>query len=128
MAYNVFLSFAMEDKALVDLFRGQARNRRLPLEFRDYSIKEPFDSAWKTQCEERIRYCSLTICLVGFETYKSEAVNWEIRKSADLGKGIMAIYLVSEWVRLPEALKECSVKPVTWDMDEIMSEIRRVAK
>ena len=121
MAYNVFLSFAMEDKALVDLFRGQARNRRLPLEFRDYSIKEPFDSAWKTQCEERIRYCSLTICLVG-------AVNWEIRKSADLGKGIMAIYLVSEWVRLPEALKECSVKPVTWDMDEIMSEIRRVAK
>lgn len=81
MAYNVFLSFAMEDKRLVDLFRGQAKNDRLPLEFRDHSIKEPFDWAWKTQCEEKIRRCSLTICLVGHRTYQSEAVNWEIYKS-----------------------------------------------
>jgi len=65
MAYNVFLSFAMEDKTLVDLLRGQAKNEHLPLEFRDHSIKEPFDWAWKIQCEEKIRRCSLTIGLVG---------------------------------------------------------------
>jgi len=128
MAYNVFLSFAMEDKPLVDLFRGQVKNERLPLEFRDYSIKEPFDRAWKTKCEEQIRLCSLTICLVGYETYQSEAVNWEIHKSVELGKGLMAVYLVDGNPPLPEALRENSITPVRWKMDEIMNEIRRVAR
>ena len=127
MAYNVFLSFAMEDKALVEMFRGQARNEHLPLEFRDHSIKEPFNQAWKTQCEEKIRNTSLIICLVGNETYKSEAVNWEIRKSVELGKGLMAVYLVSGYPHLPEALRENNVTPVHWKMDDIMNEIKRVA-
>jgi len=127
MAYNVFLSFAMEDKTLVDFFRGQAKNERLPLEFRDHSIKEPFDSAWKSQCEDKIRRCSLTICLVGHNTYQSKAVNWEIRKSAQLGKGIMAVYLVNGYPPLPEALSENSVRAVRWKMNEIMAELVRVA-
>ncbi|MBA7495921.1 hypothetical protein ES702_06517 [subsurface metagenome] len=127
MVYNVFLSFAMEDKALVDLFRGQARNERLPLEFRDHSIKEPFDRAWKTQCEEKIRRCSITICLVSNNTYRSEAVNWEIRKSVELGKSLMGVYLVDGYPSLPEALRENSITPVRWKMDQIMNEIRRVA-
>lgn len=128
MSYNVFLSFAMEDKTLVDLFRGQASNERLPLEFRDHSIKEPFDQAWKTQCEEKIRRCSVTICLIGYKTYQSEAVNWEIRKSVELTKGLMGVYLVDGYSPLPEALKENSITPVRWKMDEIMDEIRRVAQ
>jgi hypothetical protein len=128
MVYNVFLSFAMEDKALVDLFRGQAKNKRLPLEFRDHSIKEPFEREWKTQCEEKIRRCSLTICLVGEKTYQSEAVNWEIRKSVELGKGLMAVHLVGGYPPLPAALRENSITPVRWKMDEIMNEIMRVAR
>lgn len=128
MGRNVFLSFAMEDKTLVDLFRRQIKNKRLPLNFRDHSIKEPFDSAWKTKCEEKIRRSSVTICLVGPMTYKSDAVNWEIRKSIELGKGIVAVYLTSEQPTLPEALKEYSVKPVNWNSNEIMNEIRRVAQ
>jgi hypothetical protein len=126
--YNIFLSFAMEDKALVDLFRGQVRNEQLPLQFRDYSIKEPFERAWKTRCEERIRLCSLTICLIGYKTYKIEAVNWEIRKSVELGKGLMGVYLVNGYPPLPEALQENRITPVRWKMDEIMKEIKRVAR
>ena len=127
MAYNVFLSFAMEDKVLVDLFRGQARNSLLPIEFRDHSIKEPFDRAWKTQFEEKIRKCSVTICLIGNRTYLSEAVNWEIRKSVELGKGLMAVYLTDLQPRLPEALRQYSVNPVRWNPDKIMEEMRTVA-
>ena len=44
MAIRAFLSFVQEDLNLVNLFRGQAKNERLDLEFADYSIKEPFDS------------------------------------------------------------------------------------
>lgn len=128
MAYNVFLSFAMEDKTLVDLFRGQAKNERLPLEFLDHSIKEPSDGAWKTQCEEKIRRSSFTICLVGHKTHQSEAVNWEIRRSVELGKGVVAVYLVDGDPPLPKALQENSVKPVRWKLEELMKEIRRVAR
>ncbi len=128
MAYNVFLSFAMEDKRLAEMFRGQAKNPRLDLEFRDYSIKEPFDSAWKTNCERIIRMCSATICLVGQNTYKSEAVNWEIRKSAELRKGVMAVYISGSAVVLPAALKELGVQPVPWQTDHIVRELEKVAR
>ncbi|MFQ5903620.1 MAG: TIR domain-containing protein [Candidatus Binatia bacterium] len=128
MAYNVFLSFAMEDKTLAEMFRGQAKNKRLDLEFRDYSIKEPFDSAWKTNCERIIRMCAATICLIGKATYKSDAVNWEIRKSAELGKGIMAVYLDNTNVSLPQALRELKVTPIPWQLDRIVNELNRVAK
>jgi len=118
----------MEDKPLVELFRGHAKNERLPLEFRDHSIKEPFEQKWKTQCEEKIKRCSVTICLVGEKTYQSEAVNWEISKSVELGKGLMAVYLVEGYPPLPAALRENNITPVRWKLDEIMDEIKRVAR
>ncbi len=112
MAQNVFLSFAIEDRSLVDLFRGQARNSRLPLEFRDHSVKEPFERAWKTRAEDKIRRSSAAVCLVGRETYRSDAVDWEIRKSAELGNGLLAVYVVAGFPPLPSALQEYSVNPV----------------
>ena len=128
MAYNVFLSFAMEDKSLVELFRGQAKNQRLPLEFRDYSVKEPFEHAWKTNATERIRSCSVTMCLVGRRTYQSDAVDWEIRKSIELAKGVMAVYLISGAPALPKALRERGVRPISWDMKHVMRELGRIAR
>ena len=123
MAHNVFLSFAMEDKDLVELFRGQAKNKRFDLEFRDYSIKTPFDHSWKTNCEKIIRRCSTTICLVGKNTHKSDAVNWEIRKSTDLGKKIIAIYLDGSSVALPQSLRDLNVRPVAWNVDAITRQL-----
>ena len=72
---NVFLSFQMEDLPRVNLFRGQAENATTDLQFRDYSIKEPFASAWKSNAELIIRKCSVTICLIGPTTWQSEAVD-----------------------------------------------------
>ena len=127
MAYNVFLSFAIEDHELVALFRGQAKNKQLDLEFRDYSIKEAFESAWKTNCERIIRMCSAKICLVGNSTHKSDAVDWEIRKSAELGNGIMAVYLGDNNVIVPKALRELGITPVPWGIDRIMRALEQVA-
>lgn len=128
MAYNVFLSFVTEDQGLVELFRGQARDERLGLTFRDYSIKESFDSAWKTNCERVMRICSATICLIGRTTYRSDAVDWEIRKSHELGKGIMAVFLDSGALTIPRALQELGVRPVAWQMDKITQELLDVVR
>ena len=121
MARNVFLSFAMEDRNLVNLFRGQAKSSRSDLVFRDYSVKEPFERAWKTNAGRLIGMCSATICLVGPSTWRSDAVDWEIRKSADLGKRLLAVNLKPGIKRRPAALKELGVPTVPWKADAIMS-------
>ena len=54
MTRNAFLSFSTEDKGLADLFRGQAKDGQSALVFRDSSIKETFEHAWKTNAERLI--------------------------------------------------------------------------
>lgn len=123
MARNVFLSFAMEDQRSANAFRALARGGRSGLEFRDYSVKEPFERAWKTNVERLIRRCSATICLVGESTWSSDAVDWEIRKSADLGKRLVAVRLGADIRRDPRALAELGVAVVPWDVEAIMREL-----
>ena len=123
MARNVFLSFNMEDKDSVNLFRGQAESRQPALVFRDYPTTEAFEYTWKTNAERLIRSCSVTVCLIGKTTYQSEAVDWEIRKSAELGKTVMAVAIESPTPMVPPSLVELNVTPLPWDVDRIVGEL-----
>ncbi len=120
---GVFLSFAMEHKPLVDLFRDQAQYGHSGLDFRDYSIKEPVEGAWKIHAERLIRASSVTICLVGESTWRSEPVNWEVRRSAELGRRVLAVYLESNAARSPAALVEIGVIPMPWDIKTIVAHL-----
>lgn len=123
MARNVFLSFTMEDKHSVNRFRGLAERRQSALVFRDYPVKEAFEYTWKTNAERLIRSCSVTVCLIGKTTYQSKAVDWEIRKSAELGKSIVAVAIESPTPKLPASLVELNVSPLPWDIDRIVGEL-----
>ena len=123
MGTSVFLSFVIEDKPLVELFRGQARNRHSALTFRDYSIKEPVDGVWERHAERLIRASTATICLLGTATWRSEPVNWEIRRSVQLGKRVIAVNLRTGSVRIPPALAEIGVRPLSWDVAAIVEEL-----
>ena len=116
---RVFLSFSMEHKPLVDRFRDQATNRHSGLVFRDYSIKEPVEGAWKIHAERLIRASSATICLIGESTWCSEPVNWEVRRSAELGRPVLAVYLQSNTAPSPAALAEIGVTPMPWNIKKI---------
>lgn len=127
-----FLSFVEEDLNLVNLFRGQAKNDNLDLEFADYSIKEPFDSRNADYIargiSSQIKLCSLTICLYGPTTYNSKWVDWELDKSIELGKPIMGVYLYSDGriKYYPSALEG---KPrVGWNIAEIVRTMRRLTQ
>ena len=125
MNHRVFLSFAMEDMSLVDQFRFQAQSQHLPFAFRDYAVRDEFDKSWKSQAERIIRNSSVILCLVGRRTYQSEPVNWEIRRSIELDKPVVAVYLVDEELPLPQALREHSIMPVSWQMHGIARAIER---
>lgn len=55
--YRIFISFAIEDANLRDLLVGQGKNEKTPFSFIDMSVKEPWDSAWKTNCRTKIKGC-----------------------------------------------------------------------
>jgi DNA-directed RNA polymerase subunit L len=133
MARNVFLSFVEEDLNLVNLFRGQAKNENNDLEFSDYSVKEPFDSKNADYIKQKIRNLikkvSVTLCLIGETTYKSRWVDWEIRTSAALGKGLVGVRLRSSSKYIvPQSLKDNKAEIVDWNIKEIVQAIERAAK
>lgn len=85
MPKRIFISFAIEDANLRDFLVGQARNDRSPFEFIDMSVKEPWDSAWKTNCRTKIKGCDGMIIIVTSNTKKATGQLWEIDCAKDEG-------------------------------------------
>ncbi len=126
---NVFTSFVVEDEREVNAFRAQAKNEDSEIEFNDWSVKEPYNSDRaeyiRAKIRERIRQCSVTAVFVSDQTASSDWVNWEIRESARLGKGVIAFH-VGEMPpkRLPAALIELGIEPIRWTAAGIARAIR----
>jgi hypothetical protein len=113
----------------VNLFRGQAKNKNNNLEFSDYSVKEPYDSAnaayIRSKIRERIAAASVTICLIGEVTYTSKWVDWEIRVSAEERNVVVGVRLHSSPTRdvPPQALGDIKAVIHNWDIDAIVKAI-----
>lgn len=129
---NVFISFVEEDLADVNLLRGQARNENSNLDFNDWSVKEPFDSDQaeyiKRGIRERIRQSSVTLVYVSENTASSKWVDWEIRESIALGKGVIAVYKGDgPPANPPPAIVEHKVSLLPWDQKAINRAIEQAA-
>jgi len=130
---NVFISFVKEDENEVNLLRGQAQKEDSNLDFRDYSLKEPFDSKnaeyIRRGIRERIKQCSVTLVYVTDDASHSKWIDWEIRESIKLEKGIIAVYKgETPPAHLPPAIREFNVKLVPWKQKEITEAINQAAK
>lgn len=116
---NVFISFAHEDLNEVTLLRGQAKNENSEIEFNDFSVKEPYQSERaeyiRQKIRERINQSSMTVVYLSAGTAKSEWVKWEVEKSLELGKKVVATH---SGERLPCAtpnfISDNSIKVVAW--------------
>lgn len=123
---RVFISFHIEDEAQVNLLRYQSKNSD-QLEFTDYSVKEPFDEKWKTQCTERIKQSSAVVVAIGEETHKREAVLWEIRKAHQLGKPVIGMRIHSDKNhKVPQPMLDHGDKVLPWKLDALQAELDRI--
>ena len=117
---NVFISFHIEDEDQVQLLRHQSKDNEFNLHFRDYSVKEPFDEKWKTNCREKIAQTSAMIVMIGPETASREAVDWEIREAIKQGKKVIGVRIYKdENHRIPSALRVHNCPVVKWKLAEI---------
>ncbi len=130
---NVFISFAAEDLTDVNMLRAQAKNENSDIEFNDWSLKKPFDSKdaeyVKRGIRERIRQCSVTVVYISEKTADSKWVNWEIRETIALGKGVVAMYKGDRPPsRLPKAISENKVPVVPWNQKALAVAIKTQAQ
>ena len=127
---NAFISFDSENLNEVNLLRGQAKNENTDIEFNDWSVKEPFDSERaeyiRRRIRERIRQCSVTIVYLSEKTASSKWVDWEIRESLAMGKGVVAMHKGSTPPsRLPKAIKDHNIPVVSWNQQELAKAIKK---
>ena len=123
---NVFISFHVEDEAQVNLLRAQGGRDGFGMEFRDYSVKEPFDEAWRRQCAERISQTSMTIVMIGPQTATRAAVNWEIEESYRQGKKVIGVRIYRDANHpIPEAMVRHQAPVTNWNRDEIAAHLQR---
>ena len=123
---RIFISFAIEDENLRDFLRGQSRNTNSPFEFVDMSVKQPWDSQWKTKCRTRIRGCDGMISIITRNTKKADGQIWEINCAIDEGIPLLAIYGNKDHIgaTIPN---ECGYLPVVdWNWEKISAWIKQL--
>jgi len=130
---NIFISFASEDLDEVNLLRGQAKNENAEIEFNDWSVTQPFDSRdaeyIRRGIRERIRQSSVTLVYLSEHTAQSRWVDWEIRESLALGKGVLAVYKGdTPPTTIPEAVTKFKIRLIPWRQAEISQAIEALAK
>jgi MTH538 TIR-like domain (DUF1863) len=118
---NVFISFAYEDIDDVNLLRAQSKNELNDIAFNDCidSVSEPYDSKnadyIRRQIIERIRGASTTVVYISSTTPSSRWVSWEVEKSLELGKSVIAVHSGDRPPgNLPAFVNKYNVRVVAW--------------
>ena len=116
---RAFISFEMEDKWARDFLAQHAKDVDNDIEFYDYSVKEAFDSKWKSECARRIGLTKGTIVLIGKTTSKADAVVWEIAETIRQGHYIFGIQINRDETHpIPTGLPSKNV--IRWNFDQIV--------
>jgi len=115
---NVFISFATEDMDEVNLLRGQAKNEKSDIEFNDHSVQEPYESDRaeyiRRKIAERINRTSTTVVYLSKNTAQSKWVKWEVEKSLELGKRVIAIHTGDKFSGKKPSWLSADIKVVPW--------------
>ncbi len=90
---RIFTSFAIEDETTKFLFCGQAKNAKVPYEFVDMSVKEPWSEDWKTKCRSKIKGCDGVIVLITKNLKTANGALWEIKCAKEEKIPILGVYM-----------------------------------
>lgn len=120
-SHRIFVSFAVEDVASRNLLVGQAKNEKSPFQFVDMSVKEPWDTKWKTRCRTKIKGCDGMIALVSKSTSKATGARWEVACAKEEKVPVRGIYVDSK--NKPASLPSefAGVRVVEWKWANIKS-------
>lgn len=115
---NVFISFATEDMNEVNLLRGQAKNDNSDIEFNDHSVRAPYNSEQaeyiKRKIAERITRSSTTVVYLSSSAASSRWVEWEVSKSQELGKRVIAVHSGDRYSGTIPSWVDSAIEVIPW--------------
>jgi len=121
---RVFVSFAVEDKQYRDLLGGHSQLGNCPIEYADFSVKEPWDNSWKTRCRQRIKGCDAVIALLSKNTQAADGARWEIKCGIEEAVPVLGVYIHQDDDYTPPEL--VGKKPIRWTWDGVANFIDRL--
>jgi len=123
---NVFISHhGKDDEHVQDL---KARLNEKGCQLRNSSVDSTktndanSEAYIKQMLKERIAWAGTFICLIGYETYNREWVEWEIEQAHLMGKRIIGVfaYGAAQDAEIPEGLELYRDSLVGWQIDKII--------
>lgn len=116
---RAFISFDFDNnKTEKDLFAGQAKNYRTPINIEDWSSKTALpQKQWEALIENKVKKCNMLIVLVGKKSYTATGVKKEISFASNHEVPIFGVYVdgASSSTTLPTGLKRDRTIKWTWD-------------
>ncbi len=120
---RVFVSHHSKDEYAKRLLQAQAKNKNMDMQFSDKSINKPFNNKWKTRTKPRIKNSSTTVVMVGSQTHKRKAVQWEIEQSRKAGNKIVAVRIhKNKKHKMPRGIKKR--EETKWNVKKIAKKLR----
>lgn len=112
---RVFVAFAKEDERARNLLKGQSLHTDSPFEYVDMSVKEPYDTAWKTRTRTRIKGSDGVIALLSKNSPKADGELWEIKCAVEEGKPLLGVYISKDDKTKPKEIGSAKCTEWTWD-------------
>lgn len=112
---RIFIAFAKEDERMRDLLKGQSLNTDAPFEYVDMSVKEPYDSAWKTKTRTRIKGSDGCIALLSRNSPQADGQLWEIKCAVEEGVPLLGVWCYKNDRTIPSGFPPSKAKTWTWE-------------
>ena len=112
---RIFVGFAVEDKQYRDLLRGQSKLGGCPIDYTDFSVKEPWSSSWKTKCRTRIRGCDGFVALLSSNVKDADGARWEIKCAIDETIPTLGVWIFQSDHYKPPEIEGKRTIAWTWD-------------
>lgn len=125
---RIFISFAIEDESQRNLLVGQNKNSSTSIEFTDYSVREKWDNAWKTNCHKRILQCAGMIGLITNNTPMATGQLWELECGFREKLPVLLMYGYSDPKKRPTVIPEVikGKRIYIWNTENITNFINRL--
>jgi hypothetical protein len=111
------------------LFIGQAKNKKTPFSFEDWSSKSSLpQNQWEMIIKEKISKCNFVVVLVGKNMATATGVVREITFAKDSNVPVFGVYVgdANTSSNLPDGLQRN--RTIDWDWEKIASAINQMMK
>lgn len=125
---NVFISHHGKDDEHISNFKNLLNNNGYVLKNSSIDSTKPNQATnpeyIKGLLRDRIKWASVTLVLIGQNTYDREWVNWEVEEANRQGKRIVGVFIQGATdADVPEALDKYGNALVGWNSEKIIDAI-----